>query len=334
MKLTVFLCLSWFCLGLAEAQNLHWQEFTTPVKASLRGLSPVSDRVCWASGSGGTWLKTVDGGETWISGVIAGLDTVDFRSIQAFDENTAVAASAGQPAVIYRTDDGGKSWEKVHQEGPEAFFDAISFVNTKKGFVLGDPVGGNWMILETVDGGKSWSTLSSLPVATPGEAAFAASSSSMTTNSNGISFATGGTVSRLHFFSFERNVWTVNDLPKMAQGAPSKGIFAMTLAKDRRILVGGDYTLLESREGNALVAGDFPAYSPEVVPFGYRSGVAFWKQKKILVTAGPSGSDFSKDLGNRWENFSKTGYHAVKVSSDGKRIWASGSQGRIGILLD
>lgn len=334
MRLVALIFLGLIWAGIARAQNPQWKELNTPVKASLRGLSPVSDRVCWASGSGGTWLKTTDGGESWESGVIAGLDTVDFRSIQAFDAHTAVAASAGQPSVIYRTTDGGKSWEKVHQEGSEAFFDAISFVNKKKGFVLGDPVGGIWMVLETKDGGKTWKTLTSLPLATPGEAAFAASSSSMTSNSRGLAFATGGSLSRLHFFSFEKNVWTVSNLPQMAQGAPAKGVFAMTLAQDRRILVGGDYTLMESKEGNALVVGDFPAQSPEVAPFGYRSGVAFWKKKRLLIAVGPSGSDFSKDLGNSWKNFSNTGYHAVKVSSDGKRVWASGSQGRIGFLLD
>ncbi|RIW18556.1 photosystem II stability/assembly factor-like protein [Algoriphagus lacus] len=334
MRLIALLFLGLFWAGIGHAQNWQWKELNTPVKASLRGLSPVSGRVCWASGSGGTWLKTTDGGETWEYGVIAGLDTVDFRSIQAFDEQTAVAASAGQPAVIYLTNDGGKSWEKVHQEGPEAFFDAISFVNKKKGFVLGDPVGGKWMILETKNGGKTWNTLTSLPLATPGEAAFAASSSSMTTNSDGIAFATGGSVSRLHFFSLEKRVWTVSDLAQIAQGAPAKGVFAMTLAEDRRILVGGDYTLLESREGNALVVGDISTKTPDVAPFGYRSGVAFWKKEQLVISVGPSGSDFSVDLGNTWKNFSDIGYHSVKSSHDGKRVWASGSQGRIGFLLD
>lgn len=334
MKLIMALFLSLFWLGIAQAQNLQWNELETPVKASLRGLSPVSDRVCWASGSGGTWLKTSDGGATWMTGVIAGLDTVDFRSIQAFDETTAVAASAGQPAVIYRTEDGGKSWEKVHQEGEEAFFDAISFVNKKKGFVLGDPIDGKWMILVTENGGKTWAPLPSLPEAVSGEAAFAASSSSMISNSRGIAFATGGSVARLHFFSFKKMAWTVKDLPEMAQGASAKGVFAMTGIEDQRILVGGDYTLLDSRAGNALIEGDFPNETPKVAPFGYRSGIAFLEKPALVVAVGPGGSDFSVDKGVTWMNFSNLGFHSVKVSPDGKSAWASGSQGRIGFLRD
>ena len=120
--------LIWTCL--AQAQDLQWTEINTPVKASLRGLSPISGQVCWASGSGGTWLKTTDGGATWEHGVIAGLDTVDFRSIQAFDAEAAVVASAGQPAVIYLTRDGGDSWGKVHHEAAvEAFFDQVQFAD-------------------------------------------------------------------------------------------------------------------------------------------------------------------------------------------------------------
>jgi len=183
MKQVLFLLSAWLWASLSFAQSPEWKQFQSLGKASLRGLSPISDQVCWASGSGGTWLKTEDGGASWQSGTVAGLDTVDFRSIHAFDAQTAVAASAGQPAVIYRTEDGGKTWNKVHQEGGEAFFDAIQFIDAQRGYVLGDPIGGKWMILETLDGGRSWHSLAKLPDAVQGEAAFAASSSSMLADS-------------------------------------------------------------------------------------------------------------------------------------------------------
>lgn len=314
------------------AQNLQWKEFQTNGKASLRGLSPVSALVCWASGSKGTWLKTLDGGSTWEEGTIAGLDTVDFRSIHAFDAKTAVVASAGQPAVIYRTEDGGASWTKVHQEGGEDFFDAISFVDKKRGYVVGDPVGGKWMVLETLDGGRSWHTLASLPDALEGEAAFAASSSSMVTEKKNLFLATGGSASRLHTYSFSDKSWSVADLAGIAQKASAKGVFAMTRANGRLMLVGGDYTLLEDREGNSLIWENGKGRIPGTVPFGYRSGLAFTKKKNLLIAVGPAGSDASYDAGDTWVNFSKTGFHAVKTSSDGKAIWASGSQGRLGLL--
>ena len=93
MKQLLFLLGAFLCVTVSFAQAPAWNSFQTPGKASLRGLSPISDQVCWASGSGGTWLKTEDGGVSWQAGTVAGLDTVDFRSIHAFDAQTAVAAS-------------------------------------------------------------------------------------------------------------------------------------------------------------------------------------------------------------------------------------------------
>ena len=39
-----------------------WTEQQSGVTARLRGISAVSDRVAWASGSGGTVVRTADGG--------------------------------------------------------------------------------------------------------------------------------------------------------------------------------------------------------------------------------------------------------------------------------
>ncbi|MBS4071552.1 MAG: photosystem II stability/assembly factor-like protein [Algoriphagus sp.] len=329
----IFLIGFWAGINSASAQNYSWQEIQTPVKASLRGLSPVSDQVVWASGSGGTWLRTLDGGKTWDHGVIAGLDTVDFRSIHAFDGNTALAASAGQPAVIYRTEDGGRSWVKVHEEGKEAFFDAIAFSDKRKGYALGDPVGGNWMILETVDGGKSWQSLTNLPKAEAGEAAFAASSSSMIAKKDQLMFATGGSISNLHFYSFSKAQWTKEPISQIAQGESSQGVFAITEQGEHLILVGGDYLKPKVVQGNLVLRSHGVFSIPSQSTSGYRSGIASLRKPNLLVAVGPDGWDYSLEEGIRWVNFSNVGFHAVKSSPDKKHLWASGSQGRIGKFI-
>ena len=325
-----------FWAALSFAQQPHWKNFQAPVMASLRGVSPISDQICWASGSRGTWLRTEDGGKSWHTGTVLGLDTVDFRSIHAFDSQTAVLASAGQPAVIYRTVDGGNSWQKVHQEGKEAFFDAIQFVDEQRGYVLGDPIGGKWMVLETIDGGISWQSLSSLPDAVDGEAAFAASSSSLVVDGEGLVFATGGSISRLHRYSFSSQSWAVRGLPEIIQGAASQGVFALSLIAKAGslVLVGGDYLLPEVSEGNSLmILSKGESKIPTRGPFGYRSGVAYLQEPGWLIAVGPDGSDFTKDGGNHWVPFSSVGYHAVKVTASGNDIWASGSNGRLAKLV-
>jgi photosystem II stability/assembly factor-like uncharacterized protein len=335
MKQLLFLLGAFLCAAVSFAQGPAWKQFQAPGKASLRGLAPISDQVCWASGSGGAWLKTEDGGASWQTGTVAGLDTVDFRSIHAFDSKTAVVASAGQPAVIYRTEDGGVSWQKVHQEGGEAFFDAIQFVDTQKGYVLGDPIGGKWMILETRDGGKSWHSLPSLPAAIPGEAAFAASASSMVADATGLVFATGGTVSRLHRYTFASQSWEVRELTDMLQGQPSQGVFAMTALPGAGglVLVGGDYLKPDYRIANALLALGEVTIANSEGPAGYRSGVAYFPEQGWVVAVGPGGSDYSSNGAHSWQPLSKTGYHAVKVAPGGNALWASGSQGRLGKLV-
>jgi photosystem II stability/assembly factor-like uncharacterized protein len=263
------------------------------------------------------------------------LDSVDFRSIHAFDAQTAVVASAGQPAVIYRTANGGKTWEKIHQEGGEAFFDAIQFVDAQRGYVLGDPIGGKWMVLETLDGGRSWHSLANLPDAVPGEAAFAASSSSLLADSEGLVFATGGTVSRLHRYTFASESWQVRELTDMLQGQPSQGVFAMTAlpGEGGLVLVGGDYLKPEHRVGNALLVLGEVSIANSEGPGGYRSGVAYLQDKGWVVAVGPGGSDFSTDGAHSWKPFSTLGYHAVKAAPGGKALWASGGQGRLGKLV-
>ncbi len=335
MKKVLFSLTACLWATLIFAQTPDWSQFQSPRKASLRGLSPTSDQVCWASGSGGTWLKTEDGGASWQSGTVAGLDTIDFRSIHAFDAQTAVVASAGQPAVIYRTEDGGKNWQKVHQEGGEAFFDAIQFVDTQRGYVLGDPIGGKWMILETLDGGRSWHSLANLPDAVPGEAAFAASSSSLLVEAKGLVVATGGKVARLHRYDFDSKTWTVRELTDMLQGEPSQGVFAATSlpGEGGLVLVGGDYLKPEYRIANALLVLGEVTISTSEGPGGYRSGVAYLQEKGWVVAVGPGGSDFSTDGAHSWKPLSKTGYHAAKAAPGGKALWASGSLGRLGKLV-
>jgi hypothetical protein len=58
------------------------------------------------------------------------------------------------------------------------------------------------------------------------------------------------------------------------------------------------------------------------------------KNPSLLVAVGPDGSDYSNDGGKTWDSFSEIGYHAVKSTSDKKHLWASGSQGRIGKLVE
>lgn len=313
---------------------LGWEVYETPVKASLRGLSPVTAEIAWASGSNGTWLRTIDGGLTWDHGVVGGLDTVDFRSIHAFDALHAVVVSAGQPAVIYKTEDGGITWSLKHQEGEQAFLDGISFSDLEKGYVFGDPVAGKWTILQTANQGDSWYPVLNLPEAVEGEAGFAASATSLISEGSKIWLGSGGKEANLHFSPDHGESWIKWNSP-FVQGEPSKGIFSLTsLGNGEIFLVGGDYVAMDDTANNAatFITERNEWVAPISRPKGYRSGVAYFPRFHWLVAVGPTGSDFSNDGGNSWKNFSEVGFHAVKLGHAEGAIWASGSEGRIARL--
>jgi photosystem II stability/assembly factor-like uncharacterized protein len=141
-------------------------------------VSAVDELTAWVSGSKGSVGRTVDGGQTWTFGNVAGFEDRQFRSIYAMDDQRAIVASVGSPAFALRTDDGGKSWKQVYKnEAPEAFIDGLDFWNEREGLMYGDPINGRMLLLRTSDGGETWSLLpeTSRPALEKGEASFASS---------------------------------------------------------------------------------------------------------------------------------------------------------------
>jgi photosystem II stability/assembly factor-like uncharacterized protein len=74
---------------------------------------------------------------------------------------------------MFRTGDGGASWSEVYRnDAPEIFFDALRFADQSRGYALGDPIAGRFVLIETTDSGATWHELPG-PEAKAGEDAFA-----------------------------------------------------------------------------------------------------------------------------------------------------------------
>src|SRR5437899_2724276 len=169
--------------------------------ASLRGIHNVGGGVAWASGTNGTVLRTEDGGYLWQTCTVPpGAEKLDFRGIQAFDENTAIVMSSGKGDLsrLYKTTDGCQTWKLLFTNpDKDGFWDALLFYSRLNGGLLGDPVDGHFKLWETRDGGKHWTVgkrkgLNADPLL---QGAFAASNSSMTVSPDRlqrIAFGTGG----------------------------------------------------------------------------------------------------------------------------------------------
>jgi photosystem II stability/assembly factor-like uncharacterized protein len=125
------------CLAAAQAQT--WTPRASGTTASLRGVSVVDAKVVWASGTGGTYLKTTDGGASFRAAVVPGAEQLDFRGVRAVDPRTVYLLSSGEggKSRIYKTIDSGAHWA-LQFTNPDAkgFFDAIAFWDARHGIVL------------------------------------------------------------------------------------------------------------------------------------------------------------------------------------------------------
>ncbi|MGP8226796.1 MAG: hypothetical protein ACLQGT_11670 [Terracidiphilus sp.] len=194
LRLTLLLAASAFAAAQSPPPSL-WQMQESGTTAGLRGIDSVDGTVTWASGTGGTVLKTIDGGAHWTKCAIpdAAKDgaTLDFRGVQAWDAKTAIVMSSGKGSLsrLYKTTDGCKTWALLLKNtDSNGFYDAF-WLNAiyGDGMLLGDPVNDKFVVLETKDGGITWKRdlSKSLQIHGLSNAAFAASNSAIGKASRG-----------------------------------------------------------------------------------------------------------------------------------------------------
>ncbi len=322
----------------AIGQELHWQPIITNTGASFRGLSVVDDHTAWVSGSKGWVGHSTDGGNHWHFAQVKGFEKCDFRSLYAFDQNNAIIASAGVPAVVLRTNDGGRNWKVVYSSDDTAvFFDGIDFFNKNEGILYGDPIRGSLLILRTENGGDSWheAPLANRPKLQEGEASFAASGTTIRCyDNNRIVIATGGKYSRL-FISYDKGThWRIVS-PPVIHGENSTGIFSTAFFNERTgVIVGGNYKQEQVKVNHVFCTTDGGSTwkAPAFPTRGYRECVEYLN-KNTLIATGPSGTDVSSDGGINWKPVSdEKGFHVVRKSRTGSLIIMAGAEGKISLV--
>ncbi|MEQ1824379.1 MAG: YCF48-related protein [Pirellula sp.] len=340
------LCTLWAygCLVCLVFADEPWHRADTGTGASLRGVASVDERTVWACGSKGTLVRTIDEGRSWSVAKITGLEDVEIRSIHAWSAEQAIVATAGQPAVMYKTKDGGLSWKKVYENlAKEAFVDGLRFSNDQVGYAFSDPVDGKLLILKSVDAGETWAAVAAhqIPEINPGEAGFAASNSSLAVHRHMVWIGLGGHnqgASRVFRSQDGGEHWRAVTVQPISSSA-SAGIFSIAFASSEHgVAVGGDYRQESIGVRNVAVSDDggLNWREPRVSrPSGYRSCVVCVATNSVSsghlwIACGPSGCDWSSDR-ERWLKVPGEGFHAMHLSKDGT-VWASGSAGRVARL--
>jgi hypothetical protein len=318
----------------ATTAHAQWDLEDPPTTADLRGVYNVGAGIVWASGTHGTVVRSEDGGYLWQAcSIPPGAENLDFRGIQAFDENTAIVMSSGKGDLsrLYKTTDGCRSWKLVFTNpDKEGFWDAIQFSKAPRGktdrcfgVVVGDPVDSHFPLFLTMNCGDSWERqIRESPAAlAAGEGLFAASNSSLLVQGpSSRTFVTGGKggAREISFlvgrddtdqpdplkvapgakqFRFVSRGWHVSSLPNTTP-SESSGAFSIAERDGFSVIVGGDYS--KPALGMSWYEGKYNDWKiSKTPPHGYRSAVAYDPDRKLWVTVGPNGTDVSTDDGKK-----------------------------------
>ena len=308
--------------------------------ALLQAVSAASDRVAWVSGQAATVLRTTDGGDRWEPVVVPGAaaDSLQFRDVHAIDAKTAylLAAGPGARSRIYKTTDGGATWERQFTNADSsAFYDCFAFWSASRGVVFSDAVDGRFIVRVTDDGGAHWRLVpaAALPPAQRGEGGFAASGTCVVALAGHRAWIGTGAAdtTRVLATTDGGRSWWVAATP--IAGGNFAGIAALAFRDSLHgMALGGMLGDPNARSDNVAQSEDGgrswrlagrPTFSGAVYGAAVMPG-----RSGSLVAVGPKGLDYSTDDGASWNGLDSLAYWSVGFGS-GSVGWAVGPLGRI-----
>ena len=128
----------------------NWTTQSTGTMARMTNLYFKDQNNGIAVGWGETVRKTTNGGVTWTN-TFDSTGFLDFFASQMINDNTYYIA--GTNGTLYRTGNGGNSWDLIQLPVSNPFF-SIKFLNPTTGWIFGCC----GMYFRTTDGGNNWTS--------------------------------------------------------------------------------------------------------------------------------------------------------------------------------
>lgn len=312
----------------------QWNSLALNTKASFRAIRSLGSHI-WIGGTRGTVIHSSDGGEHFTVSQVPGADSLDFRDLAILDNKTVLLMSAGPAengaAKIFRTEDGGKNWDIAFQIKEKGyFFDALLWEG-KQGLILSDPAGPFYGLIRISDNGRSYQLLNpkNYPTLQKGEAAFAASGSSLQKTKKGYYIVTGGGEKARVLFSKDASKWesTYEDIP----GGEGTGFFSLGIRDAKNLWIGGgNYARIKEGPVPVLESKDAGiTWSPVIGAPAYYIEKILWAEP-YWILSGPAESSAFDPNTKRWISLGKSPYH--NLCQVGDRIYGVGGRGQIGFI--
>jgi hypothetical protein len=265
-----------------------------------------------------------------------------FRSLALRDDGSALVLGITSPALLYAVDGTAGSADAssalraklVHRcDASSAFFDAMINLGDGRLVAMGDPI----------------DSCSNLPIARPGEAAFAASNTNLCAMGDTVWMVSGGGASRVFRSLDAGTTWGVFDTP-LVQGGTMTGAFTMDFANSKTgIIWGGDWEDMPRNSSRAAITHDGGA-TWELLAEGtgpgyfscvqHRPGSGGREWAGVCAGSHPSsGLHRSLDGGQSWTRFDtgqsgvsgglsdsllRSAFYTCRFSPNGERLWLAG----------
>ena len=326
---------------ISLASSGQWHKIPLNTTASFRAIKSFQNEI-WISGTNGTYIHSKDEGNTWKVKQVPGAENLDFRDLVILNNKEIILMSAGpsekEAAKLYKTKDGGQSWELIlHIKEPTYFFDAITWDHKKRiGFLLSDPIDQKFVLFKILNQGTKIEPINliNFPPLLAREAAFAASGSSILWINNKLHIISGGGNKARIFQSMDTDLTSFKIRHNEIQADTSSGFFTLAAKNKTHFWVaGGNYLTPNTSEIPILEstnAGESWTPIETQLPKNYYIEKIIWSSP-YWITTGPSGSYAFHSKLKKWANLGESHFHNIIESQ--RKFIGVGAKGQIGYLL-